>query len=171
MPLTKPSLTGSDNAAIQTAKLDQWYIKNADALYALTVVQYDDLYKYQGIAIRLVPSHTVEEALRIFLNSYFSVGVSSVSHTTANSNGFSKGLQDHFYYTQFIKTFNWQMYWGGLLPNQSAIDKLLEVFYNVMICEAVDRGIETDRTNAGKLGQYDALVKAVNSLTKPLVHI
>jgi hypothetical protein len=171
MPLNKPSLTFSDNTAIQNAKLDKWYIKNDDALYALTVVLYDDLYKYQGLVIKLVPSHTLEEALRICLNGYLAVGVSSLSHTSANSNGFSQGLQDHFNYTQFIKSFRWQTYWAGLLPNQSAIDKLLEVFYNLMICEAVDRGIETDRTNTVRLGQYSALVKAVNNLTKPLDHI
>ena len=63
MPLSRPTLSVGDIAALQNAKLDQWYAKNADALYALTVVVYDDLYKYQGIVIKVVPSHTVEEAL------------------------------------------------------------------------------------------------------------
>ena len=87
------------------------------------------------------------------------------------SNGYSKGLQDHFNYTQVIKNFNWQMYWGNLLPNQSGIDRLLETFYSFLINEAINRGIDTDRTNAVKLGQYEALVKAVNDLTQPLIHV
>jgi|SRR5687767_7896892 len=170
MPLSRSTLSVGDIAALQNAKLDQWYAKNADALYALTVVVYDDLYKYQGIVVKVVPSHTVEEALRTYLNGYFSVGVSSVN-SKMTSNGYSKGLQDHFDYTQVIKNFNWQMYWGNLLPNQSGIDRLLETFYSFLINEAINRGIETDRTNAVKLGQYDTLVKAVNGLTQPLVHV
>lgn len=160
-----------DISALQTAKLDQWYAKNADELYALTVTLYDDIYKYQRIVVRVVPSHTMEEALRNFLNSYFSVGVSSVSHANATNNGYSKGLQDHFNFTQSLKNFNWQMYWAGLLPGQAGIDKLLETFYNLLISEAFDRGMETDRANPTKLGQFEALVKAVNNLTRPLKNI
>ena len=168
MPLSKPTITVGDIAALQNAKLDQWYAKNSDALYALTIALYDDVYKYQRIVVHVVPSHTIEEALRNFLNSYFSVGVSSVSHAKTTNNGYSKGLQDHFSYTQSLKNFNWQMYWAGLLPGQAGIDKLLETFYNFLINEAIDRGMETERTNATKLGQYEALVKAVNNLTQPL---
>ena len=169
MPLTAPLLSISDTLAIKNAKLDLWYAKNTAALYALTLTQYNDLYQNQRIALKFVPTGRLEEALRVFLNAYFAVGTPSVGN--ANSNGYSKGLQDHFLDINLTKNFNWQMYWAGLFPNQSGIDKLLEVFYNYLIGQAVTQGIEGDRTNLTKLGQAEQLVRDVNSLSKPLVRV
>jgi hypothetical protein len=169
MPLTAPPLSLSDGLAIKDAKLDAWYAKNADALYALTLSLYYDLYSYQKYVLRAVPSGTIEEGLRLFLNAYFSVGTPSVG--TAKCNGYSKGLQEHFLDIKITKNFNWQMYWAGLYPNQSGIDKLLEVFYNYMIGDAVSRGIDNDLSNSVKFGRAERLVDEVNSLIKPLVRV
>ena len=166
-PLTPPVLRINDTLAVKDAKLDVWYANNTDALYALTLTQYNDVYNNQKFVLKAVPTRTLEEALRNFINAYFAPGTPSVGN--ANCNGYSKGLQDHFIDIKITKNFNWQMYWAGLLPNQSGIDKLLEVFYNFMIGEAVSQGIDGDRTNAIKVGRAEQLVKDVNSLAKPLV--
>ncbi len=162
--LDKPTLKPADIFALNDTKLINWYDKNEDSIYALVVVQYNDFYSYWQHVRQVLPAGgTLTDAVRNGLDFYFGAGISSQGVQPTNNNMYSRALLEHLNDMHVTKTFNWQMYWAGLLPNQGAIEKLLTTFYNYIIVKAIDRGIENDRSSPQSVQKYTVMVQKVNT--------
>jgi hypothetical protein len=160
--LDKPVLTTGQVLALQAAKLTDWYGKNEKAIYSLVLVVYNDFYNIQPTVLKAVYSRLLSEAVRNGLGYYFEAGISSLGVHPRSENGYSRGLQDHFNDVQLTKNFNWQMYQGRSLPNQDKTEALLQDFYDYIIVRAIERGIDSDRTNPQSLNKAELLANKVN---------